>query len=74
VSPWLDVPVPEGSLVRLEPLSASHADDLAAAAEEDRSSYGFALVPRARRGQGRAGRAAGKAWGGVWDLRGWDPW
>lgn len=44
---WFDVPVLEGLLVRLEPLSASHADHLAAAAEEDRSSYGFTLVPRA---------------------------
>jgi hypothetical protein len=32
--------------VRLEPLAARHADDLAAAAEEDRGSYGFTLVPR----------------------------
>jgi N-acetyltransferase len=43
---WLDVPVLCGSLVRLEPLSARHADDLAAAAEEDRRSYGFTVVPR----------------------------
>lgn len=45
--PWLCVPALEGCLVRLEPLSASHAKDLAVAAEEDRSSYGFTLVPRA---------------------------
>jgi RimJ/RimL family protein N-acetyltransferase len=45
--PWFDVPVLEGSLVRLEPLSVRHAEDLAAAAEEDRSSYEFTLVPRA---------------------------
>ena len=43
----LDVPVLDGSLVRLEPLSVSHAADLAHAAEEDRSSYAFTLVPRA---------------------------
>lgn len=45
--PWFRVPVLEGSLVRLEPLSFDHAEDLAAAAEEDRSGYGFTLVPRA---------------------------
>jgi RimJ/RimL family protein N-acetyltransferase len=45
--PWFDVPVFEGSLVRLEPLSVRHAEDLAVAAEEDRSSYEFTLVPRA---------------------------
>lgn len=45
--PWFDVPVLQGSLVRLEPLSVCHAEDLAAAAEEDRSSYDFTLVPRA---------------------------
>lgn len=43
----LDVPVLHGSLVRLEPLAMSHASDLGRAAEEDRSSYGFTLVPRA---------------------------
>jgi RimJ/RimL family protein N-acetyltransferase len=41
------VPALEGSQVRLEPLSAGHAEDLAMAAEEDRASYGFTLVPRA---------------------------
>ncbi|WP_028934896.1 GNAT family N-acetyltransferase [Pseudonocardia spinosispora] len=40
------VPVLEGSLVRLEPLSTVHAEDLAVAAEEDRSSYGMTSVPR----------------------------
>ncbi|GAB2826527.1 GNAT family protein [Actinocorallia aurea] len=43
----LDVPVLEGARVRLEPLALRHAPDLARAAEEDRSSYGFTLVPRA---------------------------
>ncbi|ROO86758.1 RimJ/RimL family protein N-acetyltransferase [Actinocorallia herbida] len=43
----LDVPVLKGARVRLEPLSLRHAPDLAQAAEEDRSSYGFTLVPRA---------------------------
>jgi N-acetyltransferase len=45
--PCFDVPALEGSLVRLEPLTKGHAEDLALAAEEDRSSYGFTLVPRA---------------------------
>ncbi|WP_217231928.1 GNAT family N-acetyltransferase [Streptomyces anulatus] len=40
-------PVLEGSLVRLEPLTHRHAEDLAVAAEEDRSSYGFTWVPTA---------------------------
>jgi N-acetyltransferase len=44
---WFDVPVLDGSLVRLEPLSDRHTDDLAVAAEEDRGSYDFTLVPRA---------------------------
>lgn len=49
--PWLDVldvldvTVLEGSLVRLEPLAAAHAADLAVAAEEDRAAYDFTLVP-----------------------------
>ncbi len=41
------VPVLSGSLVRLEPLSMSHAEDLAVSAEEDRSAYGMTHVPRA---------------------------
>jgi RimJ/RimL family protein N-acetyltransferase len=47
VSSYLDVPALDGSLVRLEPLSPGHAPDLARAAEEDRGSYAFTLVPRA---------------------------
>ncbi|MDG4863681.1 GNAT family protein [Streptomyces sp. T-3] len=43
----LEGPVLEGELVRLEPLNARHAPELAAAAEEERSSYGYTLVPRA---------------------------
>ena len=43
----IDVPVLEGTLVRLEPLAPCHADDLAGAAEENRASYGFTLVPQA---------------------------
>jgi RimJ/RimL family protein N-acetyltransferase len=41
------IPVLLGALVRLEPLAVSHASDLAAAAEEDRGSYDFTVVPRA---------------------------
>jgi RimJ/RimL family protein N-acetyltransferase len=37
-----------GNLVRLEPLSPDHADDLTAAATENRSSYGFTRVPDGR--------------------------
>jgi N-acetyltransferase len=48
----LDVPVLCGSLVRLEPLSMRHAPDLARAAEEDRSAYGFTVVPRADQAAG----------------------
>lgn len=43
----LEGPVLEGTLVRLEPLDRRHAEDLAAAAEENRSSYGFTWVPTA---------------------------
>jgi N-acetyltransferase len=43
----LEGPVLEGALVRLEPLGHRHATDLAVAAEEDRSSYGFTWVPTA---------------------------
>jgi hypothetical protein len=42
----LDIPLLHGTLVRLEPLSNHHAADLAVAAEEDRSAYGFTWVPR----------------------------
>ena len=43
----LQGPLLEGELVRLEPLAARHAADLAAAAEEDRDTYAFTWVPRA---------------------------
>jgi len=46
VGPLHDVPVLDGALVRLEPLSGRHAADLARAAEEDRSAYAFTWVPR----------------------------
>jgi N-acetyltransferase len=42
-----EIPVLNGSLVRLEPLSPAHGADLARAAEEDRGSYAFTEVPRA---------------------------
>lgn len=41
------VPTVQGNLVRLEPLSQVHASDLAAAVEENRSSYRFTSVPSA---------------------------
>jgi N-acetyltransferase len=44
--PSIHAPVLEGTLVRLEPLAVRHAEDLTAAAEEDRGSYGFTVVPR----------------------------
>jgi N-acetyltransferase len=47
VHPPIDAPVLTGTIVQLEPLAMRHAADLAKAAEEDRSSYGFTLVPRA---------------------------
>jgi RimJ/RimL family protein N-acetyltransferase len=47
MGPLQDVPLLQGTLVRLEPLSRRHAEDLAAAAEEDRSAYEFTWVPRA---------------------------
>jgi RimJ/RimL family protein N-acetyltransferase len=43
----LTADVLEGDLVRLEPLDHRHTADLAAAAEEDRSSYRFTWVPAA---------------------------
>jgi hypothetical protein len=42
----LDIPVLEGRLVRSEPLAWTHATDLANAAEEDRSTFGYTWVPR----------------------------
>ena len=42
-----DIPVLNGTLVRLEPLAPSHTAGLAAAAEEDRGSFAFTYVPRA---------------------------
>ena len=47
MAPLAEIPMLEGALVRLEPLGLDHAQDLAVAAEEDRSSYGFTSVPRA---------------------------
>ncbi|MGW6913920.1 GNAT family N-acetyltransferase [Kitasatospora sp. NPDC054939] len=43
----LHAPLVEGTLVRLEPLGHQHAEDLARAAEEERDSFGFTVVPRA---------------------------
>lgn len=41
----LHVPVLAGGLVRVERLAMRHAGDLAMAADEDRSTYGFTRVP-----------------------------
>jgi len=46
VSPEFEVPILVGTLVRIEPLSMEHTEDLTAAAEDDRGSYGFTRVPR----------------------------
>ncbi|MFE0382754.1 GNAT family N-acetyltransferase [Streptomyces bungoensis] len=43
----LEGPLLEGTLVRLEPLGPRHAAGLAAAAEENRDSYSFTVVPTA---------------------------
>ncbi|MFJ6753869.1 GNAT family N-acetyltransferase [Streptomyces sp. NPDC091273] len=48
----LEGPVLDGTRVRLEPLGHRHAEDLAAAAEENRSSYGFTWVPTAAEVEG----------------------
>ena len=45
MSQVLSVPELVGEVVRLEPLSRGHADDLLVAASEDRSTYGFTGVP-----------------------------
>jgi RimJ/RimL family protein N-acetyltransferase len=47
VSSVFEAPLLEGALVRLEPLDHRHAAALAAAAEEDRSSYALTWVPTA---------------------------
>ena len=43
----LEGPVLEGERVRLEPLSPEHAEDLAIAGEQDRTTYDFTWVPTA---------------------------
>jgi N-acetyltransferase len=45
VSLVLDIPVLQGALVRLEPLSMQYSAELAEAAEEDRSTFGYTYVP-----------------------------
>lgn len=53
MGPWVDdvpVPVLEGSIVRLEPLTLDHADGLITAAGENRDTYGFTTVPDGRAG------------------------
>src|SRR5689334_9566750 len=46
MSSRLDVGTLEGRVVRLEPLASSHVQGLAAAAAEERQTYGFTFVPR----------------------------
>jgi N-acetyltransferase len=43
--PRLDPPTLTGSIVRLEPLTLDHIDDLVAASSEARDTYGFTTVP-----------------------------
>jgi N-acetyltransferase len=45
VSLVLDIPILQGALVRLEPLSETHSTDLAEVVEEDRSTFGHTWVP-----------------------------
>jgi RimJ/RimL family protein N-acetyltransferase len=44
----LRVPELVGEVVRLEPLTQGHLDDLVVAATEDRSTYGYTVVPSNR--------------------------
>ena len=48
VSDVLTVSELVGEMVRLEPLSTAHVDDLVVAATEDRSTYRFTVVPSSR--------------------------
>jgi N-acetyltransferase len=48
MSQLLRVPELVGEVVRVEPLSRGHVDDLLVAANEDRSSYAFTVVPSDR--------------------------
>ncbi len=45
VSGTFSIPVLQGDVVRLEPLSLAHVDGLVAAASEDRVHYTFTIVP-----------------------------
>jgi N-acetyltransferase len=49
-APRLAVAPLSGRFVRLEPLTAAHVDDLAAAADADRDTYAYTTVPRGRAG------------------------
>jgi hypothetical protein len=49
MGPHLHVPALHGALVRLERLSGHHADELAAAADYDRSAFAFTWVPHGKR-------------------------
>jgi hypothetical protein len=50
-----------GSLVRLEPLSTVHRAGLARAAEEDRASYAFTVVPRVNEVEAYLAAQSGRA-------------
>jgi hypothetical protein len=52
-----------GDLVRLEPLTEDHVPGLALAAEEDRSAYGYTMVPGPARRHGNP-----RTWPGRDDL------
>ena len=65
-----DVPVLDGTLVRLAPLSMRHAPDLMIAAEEDRGAYRFTRVPRAQEVEEYLARHFELAGSGRLDLAG----
>jgi RimJ/RimL family protein N-acetyltransferase len=48
MSLYSDVTALHGTLVRLERLSDQHVDELAAAADDDRSAFGFTWVPHGK--------------------------
>jgi N-acetyltransferase len=58
----VDAPILAGRHVRLEPLEHRHAPGLAAAAAEDRSTYGYSRVPEGEAGAHAFVRAAQEAW------------
>ncbi|MBM2614560.1 GNAT family N-acetyltransferase [Actinoplanes sp. LDG1-06] len=61
----LPQPVLEGSFVRLEPLTHDHTGDLAAAAAQNRDSYGWTWVPTPEQVTGYIDTQLERAAGGV---------